>query len=49
MYLFLIEGSINAGGIQMNKRDGLGIEDTDRIELSAGENSQLLLIEVPMK
>jgi len=49
VYLFLIEGSINAGGIQMDKRDGLGIEDTDSIEITAVENSQLLVIEVPMK
>lgn len=49
VYLFLIEGSINAGGIQMDKRDGLGIEDTDSLEITAMENSQLLVIEVPMK
>jgi len=49
IYLFLIEGSIRAGEIQLNKRDGLGIEDTNSINLTAAENSQLLLIEVPMK
>jgi len=49
IYLFLIEGSIRAGDIQLNKRDGLGIEDTSSINLTAAENSQLLLIEVPMK
>ncbi|HAX48874.1 MAG TPA: hypothetical protein DCX92_07805, partial [Bacteroidetes bacterium] len=49
IYLFLIEGSIRAGDIQLNKRDGLGIEDTNSINLTAAENSQLLLIEVPMK
>jgi redox-sensitive bicupin YhaK (pirin superfamily) len=49
VYLFLIEGSINVGGIQMDKRDGLGIEDTDSLEITAMENSQLLVIEVPMK
>ena len=49
IYLFLIEGSVNAGGILMDKRDGLGIEDTSSIEITAEENSQLLVIEVPMK
>jgi len=49
IYLFLIEGSVNAGGTQIDKRDGLGIEDTNSIEITAVENSQLLIIEVPMK
>lgn len=49
IYLFLIEGSIRAGDIQLNTRDGLGIEDTNSINLTAAENSQLLIIEVPMK
>ncbi|MBN8584846.1 MAG: pirin family protein [Ignavibacteria bacterium] len=49
IYLFVIEGSVNAGGIDLNKRDGLGIEDTDSFQISANEESSLLIIEVPMK
>ena len=49
VYIFLIEGSVKAGGIELNKRDGLGIEDTESIEITANENSSLLIIEVPMK
>ena len=48
VYLFLLEGSITAAGEDLGKRDGLGIEDTDEVTISANENSELLLIEVPM-
>ena len=48
VYLFLLEGSITAAGEDLARRDGLGIEDTDEVTISANENSELLLIEVPM-
>ncbi len=48
LYLFLLEGSVTAAGVKLGKRDGLGIEDTDEVTISANENSELLLIEVPM-
>lgn len=49
VYLFLIDGTITAAGEKLDKRDGLGIEDTDEVNISANENSELLVIEVPMK
>jgi redox-sensitive bicupin YhaK (pirin superfamily) len=48
VYLFIIDGSINAAGVKMDKRDGMGIEYTDEVSISANENSELLVIEVPM-
>jgi quercetin 2,3-dioxygenase len=48
LYLFLIEGKLNAAGELLNKRDAIGIEDTDSLELKAEENTEVLLIEVPM-
>lgn len=48
-YLFVIEGSVNAAGEILNKRDAIGIEDISNIEISALENSEILVIDVPMR
>lgn len=48
VYLFLIDGSITAAGEKLDKRDGMGIEDTNEVAISAREDSELLVIEVPM-
>lgn len=48
VYLFVISGSVEAAGTNLDKRDGIGIEDADKITVSAKENSEILVIEVPM-
>lgn len=48
VYLFVISGSVEAAGTNLDKRDGLGIEDADKITVTAKENSEILVIEVPM-
>ena len=48
-YLFVIEGSVNAAGETLNKRDAIGAEETDSLEISALENSEILVIDVPME
>jgi redox-sensitive bicupin YhaK (pirin superfamily) len=48
VYTLLIDGKINAEGEELNNRDGLGISDTDAIEIKANETSDILLLEVPM-
>lgn len=48
VYLFVISGSAEAAGTNLDKRDGIGIVDTDKITVSAKENSEILVIEVPM-
>jgi quercetin 2,3-dioxygenase len=47
-YIFVIEGKVNAGDQVLNKRDALGISDTDSFEISADEKSDVLIFEVPM-
>ncbi|HWA05199.1 MAG TPA: pirin family protein, partial [Ignavibacteria bacterium] len=42
VYLFLIDGSITAAGEKLDKRDGMGIEDTNEVAISAREDSELL-------
>ncbi len=48
VYAFVIEGDVTVNGVQLNRRDGLGITETDQLEITADSNAQLLLMEVPM-
>ena len=48
VYAFLIEGSVQIDGKSLEKRDALGIWDTEKFELLANQNSRVLLIEVPL-
>lgn len=48
VYAFLLEGEALIGGEGLQKRDAVGIEETDSFSISATTNSELLLIEVPM-
>lgn len=45
-YLFVVEGNIELDGITLNKRDGIGIEDTNEFHIKALDNSFLINIEV---
>lgn len=48
VYLVLISGKTSVDGIVMNKRDAMGISETDQFTIQAIEDSELLAIEVPM-
>ncbi|HVX50354.1 MAG TPA: pirin family protein [Chitinophagaceae bacterium] len=48
LYVFVIDGSISINGQALSKRDALGITDTEAVTLTAVENAEILLIEVPM-
>ena len=48
VYAFLIEGAVTIDGVSLNKRDGLGITDTEQLSILADSDAELLLIEVPM-
>lgn len=45
-YLFVAEGIIELEGITLNKRDGIGIENTNEFHIKALEDSLLINIEV---
>ncbi|HSC54605.1 MAG TPA: pirin family protein [Phnomibacter sp.] len=49
VYAFVIEGDVTINGQALNRRDGLGIENTDTLSIHADSNATLLLMEVPMK
>jgi len=48
VYAFLLDGEATIEGKPLSKRDGLGIWETDSIEIKTGSKAQLLLMEVPM-
>lgn len=56
VYAFVIEGDVTinlptgqAGGQSLNKRDGFGVWDVDKLSITADSNAEVLLMEVPMK
>ncbi len=50
VYAFVIKGSFSIEGKTLNERDGMGIWDTDKINLVAeSQDAEVLLMDVPMK
>jgi hypothetical protein len=49
VYAFLIEGDATINDVVLNRRDGLGIEDEKRLNLTANADAEVLLMEVPMR
>lgn len=49
VYVFLIEGNANVQGQKLEKRDGFGIWNTNKINISVKKQSKILLMEVPMR
>jgi len=50
VYAFVINGGFEIEGHKLDKRDGFGIWDTEKIEIKSLSNeSKILLMEVPMK
>jgi redox-sensitive bicupin YhaK (pirin superfamily) len=50
VYVFMLEGSAVVNDQVLERRDGLGIWDVDRLELSAGnDGAEVLMMEVPMQ
>ena len=48
VYAFVIDGNISIENQTLNKRDGLGIWDTQALQIKSESKSTLLLMEVPM-
>lgn len=48
VYFFVIEGTAEAGGQQLNKRDAIGIWDAASIDIASKNKAKVLAIEVPM-
>ncbi|RTL56282.1 MAG: pirin family protein [Sphingobacteriales bacterium] len=48
IYIFVLEGEIKVNDEILNKRDGLGLNDVEEINLTAGKNTSVLVMEIPM-
>lgn len=48
VYAFVIEGEVTINGQKLNKRDGYGVWDTDKISIVADGDAEVLLMDVPM-
>tara|TARA_B100001142_G_scaffold300145_1_gene324649 strand:+ start:236 stop:844 length:609 start_codon:yes stop_codon:yes gene_type:complete len=48
VYIFVIEGEIKVGKESLGKRDGFGIWNTEKINISALKGAKILLMELPM-
>lgn len=48
IYAFVFEGQVTVNGQSLNRRDGLGITETEQLEIVADSEAELLLMEVPM-
>ncbi|WP_370173657.1 pirin family protein [Leeuwenhoekiella palythoae] len=48
LYIFVLEGSVEVADEKLERRDGLGVFDTQSITLKASEQASVLLMEVPL-
>jgi redox-sensitive bicupin YhaK (pirin superfamily) len=49
VYLFVIKGSIKLNENVLQQRDAIGIYATENFSITANENAEVLLIEIPLK
>ncbi len=49
LYAFVIDGDFTVEGQELNKRDGFGVWDIDKVSISADSDARILLMEVPMQ
>lgn len=49
VYLFVLKGTLEVNGEKIETRDGFGIWETENITIKANEDSEFLLMEVPME
>jgi redox-sensitive bicupin YhaK (pirin superfamily) len=50
VYAFMLEGDFTINGIALNRRDGLGVWNTDALNIEANSaDAKILLMEVPMQ
>lgn len=48
VFVFLLEGKAAVAGESLERRDAIGVTGTDKVNITANENSEILVIEVPM-
>jgi redox-sensitive bicupin YhaK (pirin superfamily) len=48
VYAFIIDGAATINGEKLDKRDGMEITETSQLEIVADENTEILLMEIPV-
>jgi redox-sensitive bicupin YhaK (pirin superfamily) len=48
LYLFMLDGSISSANENLDRRDGMGITDTNEVTITAMSHAEILFMEVPM-
>lgn len=48
-YVFVISGDITVNNQSLNKRDGLGLWETEKLNIKADSNARVLIMEIPME
>jgi redox-sensitive bicupin YhaK (pirin superfamily) len=48
IYFFIIEGSLNASGELLYRRDGMAVAGADSVHVTAHKDTEVLVMEVPM-
>ncbi|MGZ3896443.1 MAG: pirin family protein [Flavisolibacter sp.] len=48
VYAFVLNGDVTINNIVLNRRDGLGISDTETLSIRADDKAEILLMEIPM-
>lgn len=49
LYVFVLEGTATVAGQPLQRRDGLGLWETDSVAIQADSATRLLLMEIPMQ
>jgi len=49
VYFFVIEGEVTVAQHKLRRRDGLGVNEAESVEITSNSLSRLLIMEVPMK
>ncbi|MCC9042534.1 pirin family protein [Myroides sp. M-43] len=49
VFMFILEGDITLGSDVLHRRDAIGFDGEDTFTIKANENSQVLLMEIPME
>lgn len=49
VYAFVLDGNVTINENALNRRDGLGISEADKLTIKADSNAEILLMEVPMQ
>ena len=47
-YFFIIDGEVEIADERLNKRDAVGLSETESVDIKANKNSKLIVIDVPM-